>query len=130
MIRKCLVSVLPATATRFLRRPRVCRKEELPIAIKPLVQYGVEGDCRGMNLRDGDRPGQAQHLQTTFDISFELGSIQSPAPANEAYLGKYRNVFGTRVFSPCPAARNEGLGHAIPHWGSTDQAVSRLRGAV
>lgn len=112
MIKKCL---FPAAGygTRFLPATKAMPKEMLPIANKPLIQYGVEeameAGCDAMAIVTG-RGKRA--IEDHFDISYEL-EHQINGTNKEQYLESIRTIIQTCTFSYTRQNEMKGLGHAI-----------------
>ncbi|WP_104740637.1 UTP--glucose-1-phosphate uridylyltransferase GalU [Helicobacter bizzozeronii] len=112
MIKKCL---FPAAGygTRFLPATKAMPKEMLPIANKPLIQYGVEeameAGCDTMAIVTG-RGKRA--IEDHFDISYEL-EHQINGTNKEQSLAGIRTIMQTCRFSYTRQLEMKGLGHAI-----------------
>ena len=112
MIKKCL---FPAAGygTRFLPATKAIPKEMLPVAAKPLIQYGIEealeAKCDTMAIVTG-RGKRA--IEDHFDISYEL-EHQLKSVNKEYLLENIRNIVNNCSFTYIRQNEMKGLGHAI-----------------
>ena len=112
MIKKCL---FPAAGygTRFLPATKAIPKEMLPVAAKPLIQYGIEealeAKCDTMAIVTG-RGKRA--IEDHFDISYEL-EHQLKSVNKEYLLENIRNIINNCSFTYIRQNEMKGLGHAI-----------------
>lgn len=112
MIRKCL---FPAAGygTRFLPATKAIPKEMLPVAAKPLIQYGIEealeAKCDTMAIVTG-RGKRA--IEDHFDISYEL-EHQLKSANKEYLLENIRNIINNCSFTYIRQNEMKGLGDAI-----------------
>ena len=112
MIRKCLFPVA-GYGTRFLPATKSMPKEMLPIANKPLVQYGVE-EAAAAGLKNvtfvtgrGKR-AIADHFDTSYELEHQISGT-----SKEEYLVEIRDLIDNVNFSCTRQNKMLGLGHAI-----------------
>jgi len=112
MIKKCL---FPAAGygTRFLPATKAMPKEMLPVANKPLIQYGVEEALQAGLTGIAIVTGRGKRaLEDHFDISYELEN-QIRNTDKEKYLVGIRKLLDECTFSYTRQIEMKGLGHAI-----------------